>query len=135
MLVDLGFVEGMKEGAVLDVIKAGKIQTADSGRGVKFDEKDFLGTITITRVGEEISLGTLKQNGFYDKVNIGDELLVRSLPNSKGTNDGNISDTAPAAGENGGRILPDDADKKKLNADELGLVKTPLVLDLIRDIK
>ena len=68
-------------------------------------------------------------------MNIGDELLVRSLPNSKGTNDGNISDTAPAAGENGGRILPDDADKKKLNADELGLVKTPLVLDLIRDIK
>ena len=135
LLVDLGFVEGMKEGAVLDVIKAGKIQTADSGRGVKFDEKDLLGTITITRVGEEISLGTLKQNGFYDKVNIGDELLVRSLPNSKGTNDGNISDTAPAAGENGGRILPDDADKKKLNADELGLVKTPLVLDLIRDIK
>ena len=135
LLVDLGFVEGMKEGAVLDVVKAGKIQTADSGRGVKFDEKDLLGTITITRVGEEISLGTLKQNGFYDRVNVGDELLVKVLPNTKSANDAQISDTAPAADENGGRILPEDKDKKKLSADELGLVKTPIVLDLIRDIK
>ena len=135
LLVDLGFVEGMKEGAVLDVVKAGGIQTADSGRGVKFDEKDLLGTITITRVGEEISLGTLKQNGFYDKVNVGDELLVRTMPKTKGDNDDKISDTAPAADENGGRILPEDKNKKKLNADELGLVKTPVVLDLIRGIK
>ena len=68
-------------------------------------------------------------------MNVGDELLVRTMPKTKGDNDDKISDTAPAADENGGRILPEDKNKKKLNADELGLVKTPVVLDLIRGIK
>lgn len=133
IVVDLGFVEGMKENAVLDVVKAGKIQTVDMGRGVRFDEKDSLGTITISKVGEEISQGVLEQNGFYDRVNVGDEVLVRVLPEDGGENAGAISDTSPAAGEDGDRILP--AERKKLDANELGIVKTPLVLDLIRGIR
>ena len=135
LLIDLGFVEGMKEGAVLEVVKAGKIQTEDAGPGVKFDKSDLLGKITVTRVGEEISLGTLEQNGFYDRVNVGDEVLVKSIPGGKKGEDGQISDTVPAAGENGERILPEDQNSKKLDAREMGLVKTPAVLELIRSIK
>ena len=75
----------------------------------------------------------LEQNGFYDRVNVGDEVLVRVLPEDGGGNAGAISDTSPAAGENGDRILP--AERKKLDANELGIVKTPLVLDLIRGIR
>jgi len=139
LLLDLGYVEGMKVGTVLDVVKAGKISTVDKGRGVKFEDNDLLGKITVTRVGEEISLGTLEQNGFYDRVNLGDEILVRTIPKEASENDKQISDVAPAADENGGRILPDNSsestNKKKLNAEELGLVKTPIILDLIRGIK
>ncbi len=135
LLVDLGQVEGMKEGAVLDIVKSGSIQTADSGRGVKFDDKDLLGKITISRVGEEISQGVLEQNGFYDRVNVGDEVLVRFLPKEKKEGEEtSVSDTAPAADENGEKIVSTEEDKKKLSAEELGLVKTPIIFDLIRGI-
>ncbi len=135
ILIDLGSVEGIKDGAVLDVVKAGKIQTADKGLGVVFDEKNALGTITVTKTGEEISQGTLSQNGFYDRVNVGDEVLIKSLPKSKDGGDEILSETSPAAGENGSRILPEDKNRRKLNAQELGLVKTPGIIDLIRSIK
>ncbi len=135
LLVDLGKVEGMKAGVVLDVVKLGAIQTADAGKGVKFNEKDVLGKITITRVGEEISEGTLEQAGFYDRVNVGDEVLVRFIPDEKSKESGEVSDTTPAADENGNRILPEEPSAKKLSAEELGLVKMPVIFDLIRTIR
>lgn len=135
ILVDLGTVEGLQKDAVLDVVKYGKISTADKGTGVTFDEKNLLGTITITRVGEEISQGVLNQNGFYDRVNVGDEVLVKKLPRAKDGSEKQISETSPAAGENGTRILPENENRRKLNAEELGLVKTPAIIDLIRSIK
>ncbi|WP_407428693.1 tetratricopeptide repeat protein [Treponema sp.] len=138
ILVDLGSVEGMKKDVVLDVIKAGKIVTNDKGLGVTYEEKNLLGTIKITRAGEEISEGTLEQNGFYDRVNVGDEVLVKFRPDEKSAEDSQISSTAPAAGENGSRILPEDENakkQKKLDAREMGLIKTPAIIQLIRGLK
>lgn len=137
ILVDLGTVEGMKNDVILDVIKAGKIVTADKGLGVTFEEKNLLGTIKINRAGEEISQGTLIQSGFYDRVNVGDEVLVKFRPDEKSESDSQISDNAPSAGENGARILPQDdtAEKKKLDAREMGLMKTPVIIQLIRGLK
>lgn len=134
ILVDLGRVEGMKEGVVLDVIKDGKILTSDKGLGVTFEEKNLLGSIKISQAGEEIAQGTLSLKGFYDRVNVGDEVLVRFYPNEKSSDDAQISDNAPAAGENGVRILPED-EKKKLDAREMDLIKTPAIIQLIRGLK
>ena len=135
ILVDLGTVEGMKEGVVLDVIKAGKILTKDKGLGITYDEKNYLGTIKINRSGEEISQGTLEQDGFYDRVNVGDEVLVKFRPDDKSAEDAQISDNAPAAGENGNRILPENEGKKKLDAREMELIQTPAIIELIRGLK
>ena len=135
ILVDLGTVEGMKKDVVLDVIKAGKITTSDKGLGVTYEEKNHLGTIKINRSGEEISQGTLEQNGFYDRVNVGDEVLVKFRPDEKTEEDAQIADNSPAAGENGKRILPEDEKQKKLDAREMGLVKTPAIIELIRGLK
>lgn len=135
ILVDLGTVEGMKKDVVLDVIKAGKITTSDKGLGVTYEEKNHLGTIKINRSGEEISQGTLEQNGFYDRVNVGDEVLVKFRPDEKTEEDAQIADNSPAAGENGKRILPEDEKQKKLVAREMGLVKTPAIIELIRGLK
>ena len=138
ILVDLGTVEGMKKDVVLDVIRAGKIVTNDKGLGVTFEEKNHLGTIKINRAGEEISQGTLEQAGFYDRVNVGDEVLVKFRPKEEGEEGVQISDNTPAAGENGARILPEDEkdkDKKKLDAREMGLMKTPVIIQLIRGLK
>ena len=138
ILVDLGTVEGMKKDVVLDVIKAGKIVTADKGLGVTYEEKNLLGTIKITRAGEEISQGILEQSGFYDRVNVGDEVLVKFRPDEKSAEDNQIAATSPAAGENGSRILPEDENakkQKKLDAREMGLIKTPVIIQLIRGLK
>lgn len=138
ILVDLGTVEGMKAGAVLDVVKAGKIKTADKGPGVTFDKKDSLGKITLTEAGEEISQGTLEESGFYDRVNVGDEVLLRSLPADESESQNQVAENNPAAGENGERILPADEsenEENKLNAENLGLVRTPVIVDLIRAIR
>lgn len=138
VLVDLGTVEGMRGDVILDVIKAGKIVTNDKGPGVGFEEKDFLGTIKITRCGEEISQGTLSQSGFYDRVNVGDEVLVRFRPEEKSETDAQISENSPAAGENGSRILPEEQGargQKKLDAREMGLIRTPMIIQLIRGLK
>ena len=138
ILVDLGTVEGMKADVVLDFVKAGKIVTNDKGLGVTFDEKNLLGTIKINRTGEEISQGTLSQSGFYDRVNVGDEVLVKFRPDEKSAEDAQISENAPRAGENGARILPEDENaekQKKLDAREMGLIKTPAIIQLIRGLK
>lgn len=133
ILIDLGSADGIVDGAILDVVKVGKITTADQGLGVVFDEKNLLGKVTVSKTGEEISQGILEQNGFYDKVNVGDEVLLKFLPKSE--EEKQISDNVPAAGENGSRILPSNKDEKKISADDLGIIKTPAIIELIRAIK
>lgn len=131
ILVDMGKSEGITKGTVLDVVKAGNVRTVDKGPGVTFDEKYSLGQILIEQVGEEISQGTLTQKSFYDRVNLNDELLVKSIPASAEA--GGIADTNPAADQNG-NLLPTYGRTEKLTAEDLGLVKTPLFVDLIRSI-
>lgn len=135
VLVDLGKVEGMTENAVLDVVKSGAVRTKDNALGVEFGKDNLLGKMTVTRVGEEIAQGKLEQNGFYDRVNVGDEVLVRSMPDENGNV---VADTAPAADENGqpARKKKGKKDKdEKPTAEQLGLVRTPAIVDLIRSIE
>jgi len=129
VLVDLGKSEGIIKGTVLDLVKAGNIKTADKGPGVIFEDKYSLGTITIETVGEEISSGRLTQNGFYDRVNIGDEVIIKSVPKVDETG-AIIADTNPVADENGNNI-----DSVTQAARELGLIRTPVVIDMIRNIQ
>ncbi|MCR5724750.1 MAG: tetratricopeptide repeat protein [Treponema sp.] len=138
-LVDVGKTEGMVRGAVLDVVKAGSVHVSDKGPGVIFNDKDKLATITISAVGEEIAQGALVQPGFYDRVNVGDEVLIRSLPEGSEP-DPLASDTAPAAAENGRRALGTKAPaqtsaEKRISAEDMGLVRTPSIINLIRGIK
>ncbi len=126
ILVDMGKTEGIEKGLVLDVVKKGNIRTADSGSGVAFDEKFSLGQIVIDEAGEEISQGTLTQKSFYDRVNIGDEVLVKNTVSDSAS----VADTNPSADQNGKALTR----TEKLNAMDLGLIKTPVFMDLIRKI-
>ena len=75
ILIDLGRKEGVEVGDVFQIYKEGTIVLADSSISLKYDDKNLLGTITITAICEEIAQGAFQKNGFYDLVNIGDEVI------------------------------------------------------------
>jgi hypothetical protein len=75
-LIDLGTVEGIAPDQQFSIIRKGRLAVADEGIGSLYAESDVLGTFTVTSAGEDVSQGALTQNGFYDRINPGDEVLL-----------------------------------------------------------
>lgn len=78
LLLDAGRLDGVSVGQTWNIIAKGGIKTADFGPGIVYGESDVLGTVTLSAVGEEISSGMLVQNGFYDRVNVGDLIVLQA---------------------------------------------------------
>jgi len=76
VLVDLGKADGLAAGAKLVVVKEGSVQVKPEGLGIGYPQSAVLAEVTVTAVGEEASSGTIKSAGFFDTVNIGDEVLL-----------------------------------------------------------
>ncbi|MBO5137996.1 MAG: tetratricopeptide repeat protein [Spirochaetaceae bacterium] len=76
VLVDLGTSDGIEVGSELTVVKAGQLYTPDKGMGLEVDEKNILGTIKITQVSESVSQGRYSRKGFFDRMNINDEVMI-----------------------------------------------------------
>lgn len=74
-LIDFGKTEGIAKDMVFNVIKKDKVVVEDKTLGTVFDEQDLFGTVTVTQISEDISEANIKQKGFYDRINVGDELL------------------------------------------------------------
>ncbi len=75
-LVDLGAAEGLVPGDSLVLLKKGSLLPKAEGLGHVYASKDLLGTIELTKVGEEISEGRLLRAGFFDSINIGDQAAL-----------------------------------------------------------
>ena len=132
LLSDIGRSENMREGAVFAVVRKNAVRTASKEMGVVYNNDDVLGTFTITTCGEEVSEGTLDFDGFYDRVNTGDELVLVSMPREE---DGDVQNgsenlvaSAPEATASGepvsGRTLSSLAAPRRV----------PSFIDLIRSI-
>ena len=136
ILVDLGKAENIVKDAKLKIIKKGQIRTADSGTGLYYRDADVLGSITITTAGEEISEATIENHGFYDKINIDDEIVLVSLPAQKANNDanGNAVDNVPAADEKGNAVVKNEVKGEELVEEIRNAVERPSILDLLRNI-
>ena len=141
LLSDLGRSENVREGAVFDVIRKGGIETSGTTSGLVYKAEDVLGSFTVTTASEEVSEGILSYNGFYDRVNAGDELVLISLPasgeeNARDLNTQNVNSTimedAPSADVNG-TSLKNRNDESLLSRD-LGIRRTPSFVDIIRSI-
>ncbi len=79
-LVDLGLSDGLKVGDVLEVVKKGAIDVRNEGLGMTWPKSSVLGTLTIKAIDEELSSGQLKSAGFFDIINIGDEVIAAPPP-------------------------------------------------------
>ncbi len=85
VLVDLGKADGVAAGAKLAVVKKGSVQPKPEGLGITYPQSAVLGEIALTAIGEEVGEGTLKRAGFFDTVNLGDEVLLAPAAAAPGT--------------------------------------------------
>lgn len=131
LLLDIGKSEGLVKNAEFVVIKKGAMKTSDTGVGLVYNEKDALGKVTLTKVSEEISEGVLSDTGFYDRVNIGDEILLIKMPSSKSqseTPSDTALDTAPQAKGDG------DQKVSALKGADLEISRTPSLIRMIKEL-
>jgi tetratricopeptide (TPR) repeat protein len=77
-LINKGRADGVQDGDVYDVVKKGRPQILNQGIGLSYTTDDLVGTITIDRAGEEVSSGALTRNGFFDRITLGDEIILQA---------------------------------------------------------
>ncbi|MDD7308071.1 MAG: hypothetical protein PUG78_06635, partial [Eubacteriales bacterium] len=134
LLVDLGKVENISDGAEFKIIKKGAIKTADSGIGLFYKDSDVLGNLVISKTGEEVSEALITEHGFYDKINVGDEIVLVKLQKE----DDSVIDNVPNSDEEGNTIVKNqvqEVEENKKLIDELkNNVNRPAILDLLRSI-
>jgi len=74
-LIDKGRADKVKEGVVYDIVKKDRFQLANQGIGLVYSPEDMVGTITIETVDEVVASGRLARNGFFDRIEEGDEVF------------------------------------------------------------
>ena len=76
-LINKGKADGVQVNTVYDVVKRGRLQTASEGIALIYSNDELVGQLTITNIDEEISTGTLTRNGFFDRIEPGDEVILQ----------------------------------------------------------
>ncbi|MCL2600547.1 MAG: tetratricopeptide repeat protein [Treponema sp.] len=76
-LIDRGRADGVRVGDVFSVVQRGRSQVASQGIGLFYAADYLVGTITIETVDEEVASGRLVRNGFFDRIEAGDEIIFQ----------------------------------------------------------
>ncbi|MDR2966204.1 MAG: tetratricopeptide repeat protein [Treponema sp.] len=76
-LINKGKADRVQANAVFDIVKKGRPQVSNEGIGLTFSADELVGRLTITNVDEEICIGTLTVNGFFDRIEPGDEVILQ----------------------------------------------------------
>jgi tetratricopeptide (TPR) repeat protein len=75
-LIDKGRADGVADGDVFEVVRKNSIVVLSEGIGVSYTREDIVGKLTVTRADEEVSLGNLERQGFFDLINAGDDVFI-----------------------------------------------------------
>jgi hypothetical protein len=78
-LINKGKADGIQTGTVFDVVKKGRPQTANEGIALVYSPDELVGKLTVTNIDEEIAIGTLERNGFFDRIEPGDEVIFQPV--------------------------------------------------------
>lgn len=76
-LIDLGAIDGLKNGDVLTIVKKGSLSLAKEEIGLSYPSDSIVGTFTVNKTDDLISEGTLARIGFFDLINPGDNLVLK----------------------------------------------------------
>ncbi|MEI6874826.1 MAG: tetratricopeptide repeat protein, partial [Spirochaetota bacterium] len=75
-VIDLGSSDGVKVGDRFTVIKKGALTVKSEGLGPSWQSQAVVGSFTVAKLDEEVASGTLKSSGFFDTINVGDEIVA-----------------------------------------------------------
>ena len=78
-LINKGRIDGVKAGDVYDIVKKGRPQILNEGIGLVYTTDDLAGKITIEEIDEEIASGLMTRNGFFDRIEPGDEVILQAV--------------------------------------------------------
>lgn len=131
VLIDLGKSENIVNDAEFKIVKKGTVKTADTGTGLFYKDSDVVGTLVVTETGEEISEAQIKTHGFYDKINIDDELVLVSMPDE---NKEAVIDTVPNADERGRKLVNNNVKGEDLVEEIKRAVEKPSIVELLHEI-
>ena len=76
VLVDLGKTDGISKGDKLLVVRRGSVRPKPEGLGLTYPQSSVVAELTVTDGGEEASACSMKSSGFFDTVNIGDQVFI-----------------------------------------------------------
>jgi tetratricopeptide (TPR) repeat protein len=79
-LIDLGSFQGVKKNDALVIVTKGRGQLKSDGPGLSYSENDVVGDFRLTGLDEGVSEGTVTGRGYFDYVNIGDQVLYPVKP-------------------------------------------------------
>jgi tetratricopeptide (TPR) repeat protein len=75
-IVNMGRMQGISPDEVFLIIKNNGIELSMDSIALEYDEDDVLGRLTVTETDENLSLGIIETENFFDEINIGDELIL-----------------------------------------------------------
>lgn len=75
-LIDRGKPDGVAVGTSYTIIKKNAPMVQSEGIGLVYSPSDVVGTIKITEVDDYCAFGTLTREGFFDRISVGDEVLL-----------------------------------------------------------
>jgi tetratricopeptide (TPR) repeat protein len=76
-LINKGRADGVQAQTVYDVVKKGSPRIANEGIALVYSPDELVGKLTVTNVDEEIAIGTLERNGFFDRIEQGDDIVLQ----------------------------------------------------------
>jgi hypothetical protein len=134
VLLDLGKSENVVADCKFKIVKKGQVKTSDSSSGLLYKDDDVLGVVVITNAGEEVSEGIIESHGFYDKINIDDEVVLVEMPQTN-DNSSTVVDNVPAADDKGNVVVKNSVDAGDAMLAEIKkIVDQPSIIELIHDI-
>jgi hypothetical protein len=76
--LDKGKADGITGNTIYEIVKKGRSVIRSEGIGLDYEEDDVVGNLTISLVDEEVSSGLISRKGFFDRVTVGDEIILQT---------------------------------------------------------
>lgn len=82
-LIDLGKSDGIQVSQKFDIVDNTKLRRASEGIALSWNSDAVLGVLTITVVDEDVSQGKIERAGHFDRINLGDAIVLSPAKDEK----------------------------------------------------